>query len=87
MVEGRLVGPQFMEGFGLVEDGGPDKTDLGHKVMLKDEKLRREERKEIKKLHFYESGAKIQVRIKFFLGLLDQNALILFLFLQQQQQQ
>lgn len=59
MVEGRLVGPQFTEGFGLVEDGGTDKTDLEHEVMLKDEKLRRDERKVIKKLHFYVSGAKV----------------------------
>lgn len=35
MVEGRLVGPQFTEGFGWVEDGGADKTDLEHKVLLK----------------------------------------------------
>lgn len=35
MVEGRLVGPQFTEGFGWVEDGGADKTDLEHKVLRK----------------------------------------------------
>lgn len=35
MVEGRLVGPQFTEGFGWAEDGGADKTDLEHKVLLK----------------------------------------------------
>lgn len=34
MVEGRLVGPQFTEGFGWVEDGGADKT-LEHKVLRK----------------------------------------------------
>lgn len=49
MVEGRLVGPQFTEAFGLVEDGGDNKTYLGHEVMLKDDKLKRQERKEVKK--------------------------------------
>lgn len=36
MVEGRLVGPRFTEGcWGVVEDGGADKTDLEHKVLLR----------------------------------------------------
>lgn len=35
MVEGRLVGPQFTQGLGWVEDGGADTTDLEHKVLLK----------------------------------------------------
>lgn len=38
--------------------------------MLKNEKLRREERKGIKKLHFYVTGAKVQVRILYFFGII-----------------
>lgn len=78
MVEGRLVGLQFT-GFGLVEDGGTDKTDLEHEVMLKDEKLRREEREVIKKLHFYVSGAKVQIRILCFFGIIRSKIKIIII--------